>query len=245
MPHENRLQLAALYTLHHGLTRNTEFCCGYDHGHVLWWRLLHDARPQFIIDANLPRRTRRDLLAGNETIRQPAMNAAGIHTEYVRCFADRNQLPIWRRRRWLVPRDTTIPPQAANLVGREAFAGGRLAPLTIEDSSDHFIRVKHSQAPQQRDRVFVRARAHRLELWNGDIQCGECTAVPAQSQVGAAFGSLEIQNHFLQQCAQEFFAIAVGGGRRTPHLTNIGAESLNRLKLFGTDGAGALLLASP
>jgi hypothetical protein len=54
LPHEHRLQLAALYTLQHGLTRNTQFRRGYDHGHIFWWRLLHDARPQLIINANLP-----------------------------------------------------------------------------------------------------------------------------------------------------------------------------------------------
>ena len=71
---QHRFQFAALYTLQHGLPRNAQFRCGFDHRHVLWWRLLHDARPQFIIDANLPRRAWRDLLAGDESIGQPAVN---------------------------------------------------------------------------------------------------------------------------------------------------------------------------
>ena len=44
LPDQNRFQLAALYTVQHRLPRNTQFRRGYDHGHVLWWRLLHDAR---------------------------------------------------------------------------------------------------------------------------------------------------------------------------------------------------------
>lgn len=70
LAHEQGLQLTALYTLQHGLPRNPQFRCGYDHGNVLWGRLLHDARTQIIIDADLPRRARCDLLAGDETISQ-------------------------------------------------------------------------------------------------------------------------------------------------------------------------------
>src|SRR5262249_43066437 len=108
LPHQHRLQVAALYTLQHGLTRNTQFRCGDDHGHVLWWCLLHDARPQFIIDANLPRRTRCDLLAGDETICQPAVNTTCVHPENLRGLANRDQFSI-RRRGWrLIAWDATI-----------------------------------------------------------------------------------------------------------------------------------------
>jgi hypothetical protein len=49
-------------------------------------------------DSNLPRRAWRELLASNETIGQPAMNAAGVHAGNLRRFANGNQLPIRRRR---------------------------------------------------------------------------------------------------------------------------------------------------
>ena len=58
------------------------------------------------------------------------------------------------------------------------------------------------------------------------------------------FGPLQVQDYFFQQGAQQFLAIAVRGSRCRPHLTNIGAESLNCLQLFGTDRAGTLLLAT-
>ena len=58
------------------------------------------------------------------------------------------------------------------------------------------------------------------------------------------FGSLEIQDHFFQQRAQQFLAIAVRGGRRSPDLTNIGAEHLNAFELLGAKRAGPLLLAA-
>src|SRR5262249_8018654 len=109
LSHKHRFQLAALYTLQHRLTRNTQFRCGYDHGHILGWRLLHDARPQFLSDADLPWRAWRNLLAGNEAIGQPAMNAARVHAENLRGLANRHQLSIGRRRRRLETWDAAIP----------------------------------------------------------------------------------------------------------------------------------------
>ena len=58
----------------------------------------------------------------------------------------------------------------------------------------------------------------------------------------ATFSSLEIQNHFFEQGAQQFLAIAIAGGRRSPYLTNIGAEHLNALELLGADRAGPPML---
>ena len=104
-----------------------------------------------------------------------------------------------RRRGWrLIARDTATPSQAADLVGGEAVSRCSLSSLPIEDAGDHLIGVKRGQTPQKRKRVFIRARPHRLELWNGNIQSGEGAAAPAQRQVSAALGPLEIENHFFQ-----------------------------------------------
>src|SRR3982751_4810765 len=93
---QNCFEFPALYTLQHSLTRNTQFRCGYDHGHVLRRRLLHDARPQFIIDTNLPRRTRSDLLTRYETVRQPAMNAGCVHSQNLCRLANGNEFSAGR-----------------------------------------------------------------------------------------------------------------------------------------------------
>ena len=74
LPHQHGFELAALYTLQHRLPRNAEFHGGLQHRQIIRRRLLHDARPQLIGDSNLPRRAGSDLLAGDETICQPAMN---------------------------------------------------------------------------------------------------------------------------------------------------------------------------
>ena len=60
--------------------------------------------------------------------------------------------------------------------------------------------------------------------------------------MGVTFGSLEIQERFFQYRAQQFLAIAIGGGRRGPDPTNIGAENLNMLELLWAERAGPLLL---
>ena len=71
-------------------------------------------------------------------------------------------------------------------------------------------------------------------------------APPRQRSVRCALPSarLRFRDHFFQQRAQEFLAVAVRGRRRSPDLTNIGAEHLNTFELLGADRAGPLLLAA-
>ena len=130
----------------------------------------HNARTQLIVDANLPRRAGSDLLAGDETIGQPAMNAGRVHAQNLRRFADRNQFSGGRLSRRLEARNVAIAAQAADLVGGETFSGRRFASLAIEDSGDDFIRIKSRQAAQQRDRIFVGARPHGPEARHRNIQ---------------------------------------------------------------------------
>jgi hypothetical protein len=59
-----------------------------------------------------------------------------------------------------------------------------------------------------------------------------------------AFGSPQIEDHFFEQRAQDFFAIAVCCGRRGPDLSQIGAEHLYALELLGAKRVGAVLLAA-
>ena len=244
LPHQHGVELATLYTLQYRLPRNAEFQRGFQHGQILGRRLLHDARSQLIGDANLPRRAGSDLLAGDEAIGQPAVNAGGVHAQNLRGLADRDQLSSGRLGRRLETRDIAIAAQTADLVGGEAFPDGGLASLTIEDSGDDFIGIKSGQTAQQRDGIFVGARPHRPEAWDGNIQCRDGAAAPAQGQMRVTFGALEIQDHFFQQGAQEFLAIAVGGGGRVPNLTKIAAERLKVLELFESECARALLFAA-
>ena len=212
-------------------------------GQILRWRLLDDARAQFIGDSNLPRCAGSYLLAGDEAIGQPAMNRGRVHAENPGSLANGHQFSVGRRCRRLEPRNASVTPQTANLVGRETFSGCRFAPLTIEDSGDDFIGIEGGQPGQQRDDIFVGSRPHGFESRDRHIQYGDGAATPSQSQMGTTLGALEIQDHFLEQRAQQFLAIAVRGGRGIPHFAKIGAEPKQRFQLCGSERGRALLLA--
>ena len=149
LPHQHGLEFAALDTLQHRLPRNAEFHGGLQHRQILRRRLRHDARSQLIGDSNLPRRAWSDLLAGDETICQPAMNAGSIHAQNLRCLADRNQFSAGRLSRRLEARNIAVSAQAADLVGGEAFSGCGLASLAIQDSGDDFIGIESGQPAKQ------------------------------------------------------------------------------------------------
>ena len=183
LPNQHGGELATLYTLQHRLPRNAEFQRGFQHGQIVRRRLRHDAGAQLLGDANLPRRAGSDLLAGNEAVGQPTVNAGGIHAENLRGLADGDQLSWGRLRGRLETRDITIAAQAADLVGGEAFPHGGAASLTIQNSGDDFIRIKSGQAAQKRDGIFVGARSHRPETWDRNIQCRDGAAAPAQRQM--------------------------------------------------------------
>ena len=64
-----------LYTLQHGLTRDTQFHGCFQHGQILRRGLWRDAVPQFFGDADLPWRAGSDLFTGDEAFSQPAMDS--------------------------------------------------------------------------------------------------------------------------------------------------------------------------
>ena len=53
--------------------------------------------------------------------------------------------------------------------------------------------------------------------------------------------ALHLENYFLEERAQEFFAIAIRGCGRTPHEPQVGAESINSLTFFLGQSTRALL----
>jgi len=67
------VELAALYTLQHGLARDPQELGCFLHCHVAVRGLFDKATTQFISNAYLPRRTGRDLFTGHEPIVQPTV----------------------------------------------------------------------------------------------------------------------------------------------------------------------------
>src|ERR1700680_373345 len=133
LAHQDGLELAALYTLQHGLPRNPEFDGSFQHRQIIGRGLLHNPCPQLRRDTNLPRRAGRDLLAGDEAVGQPTVNRGSVQAQDLGRLSDRRYLSL----RWLSRRskagDVAIAAQTTDLIGREALTGGSFASLTIED----------------------------------------------------------------------------------------------------------------
>ena len=74
-------ELAALYSLQHGLAGDAEDSGGFKHRYMALWRFCNKAGTNLLIDADAPGRTGSDLFAGNETIGQPTMHGGWDHAE--------------------------------------------------------------------------------------------------------------------------------------------------------------------
>ena len=99
-------------------------------------------------DSALMRKLIPQMLAGDESIRQPAVNAGCVHAKNLCGFPNRDQFPAGRFSRRLESWNLAISSQAADLVSGEAFAGRCRSSLTIQDSGDDFIGIQCGQARQ-------------------------------------------------------------------------------------------------
>jgi hypothetical protein len=75
------LQLAALDTLQHRLPGDAQPKSRLEHREIPGRRLLDEAGPELIGEADPPRRTGRELLADEEAVQEPAMNGGRRDTE--------------------------------------------------------------------------------------------------------------------------------------------------------------------
>ena len=69
--------------------------------------------------------------------------------------------------------------------------------------------------------------------WRGqrDGEFGDRAAAPAQRERRAALFAHDVDDHLLDQAAQQLFAVAVGGCGRGPHAAEVGAERQQLLAL--------------
>src|SRR6516165_2615177 len=240
--HMERLQLAALDTLQHRLARDAEDAHGVDDRDVASGGVLDEARAQLVVDADPPGRAGSVLLAADEAGLKPAEDRRGGDAQHVGGLADWQQLAVGRLGRRFVCGDAAVAAQAADDDRAEALAGGRAAPLAVENAGDRAVVVVGGEPSEQRDRVLVGAD-RRLWLRQRHGELGERTAAPADRHGGAALLAVGVEDHLLDQRSQKRLAIAVAGGRRRPHTAEIGAESQELLALLGGEGARALSLA--
>lgn len=89
------LEVAALYTLQDSLARNAEKVHGLKHGDVSFWRLFDETRAQLVGKTNAPRRAGGELLSGDKTVIQPAMQGRGRKAEFLRSLVDRQEWSVY------------------------------------------------------------------------------------------------------------------------------------------------------
>ena len=135
-----------------------------------------------------------------------------------------------------------VAAQAADDDLGESLAGGGAAALAVEDPGDRAVVVVDGEPPEEFDRVLVGAD-RGLVAQQRDRELGERAAVPADRHGRLVVIAVDVEDDFLDQAAQQLFAVAVGGGGRGPHAAEVGAERKELLALGVGQGAWPLLLA--
>ena len=102
--------------------------------------------------------------------------------------------------------------------------------MPVEDPGDPAIVVVGGEPADQRDRVLV-GTDRGLRLGECDGELGDRAAFPADRELRAALLTLEGDDHFLDQAAQQLLAVPVGRCGRGPHAADVGAERQQPLAL--------------
>ena len=144
-PDMDGIQLAALYTLQHGLAGHPEPLHGLEHRDVARWRLFHEPGAEGVRDTDAPGSTGRDLLAIDESVVEPSMDGRGRDAEYFRGLCDVDQLAIGGRCRWIEAWNAPVSAEIADAVDIEGMSVGGCLALAIENGGDHRIGMELSE----------------------------------------------------------------------------------------------------
>ena len=186
-------------------------------------RVFDEQGAELVVDADSPRGAGGVLFAGDEPVAQHAVQRGGGDAEDVSRAADREQLTVGRVFGGLVGGDVAVAAQAADDDRGEPLAACGAATLAVEDPCDRRVVVVDREPLEQRDRVLVGANA-RLVTRQGNDELGDRAATPADRDCRAALFADHVEDDFLDQRAQQLFAVAVGSRRRGPNTPEVGAE---------------------
>jgi len=236
------LQFAALDTLQHGLARDAERDGCFEHRQPAGGSVFDEQGAELVVDADPPRGAGGVLFAGDESVLEPAVKGGGGDAELVGGLADGKQLPVGRLVGRLVGGNVAVAAQPADDDLGEPLAGGGAAALAVEDPGDRRVVVAGGQPSEQRDRVLVGADRW-LVAGERDRELGDRAAFPADRDARLVFVAVDVEDDFLDQAAQQLFAVAVGGARRGPHAAEVCAERQQLLALGFGERLGSLLLA--
>jgi hypothetical protein len=141
-------------------------------------------------------------------------------------------------------RNLPVRAQAADPIGREAEAGRGSTTLAIENAGNDRVWIVHGQAAHQIDGLLVGANRWRLDVPQRDVEFAEKATAPPQREMRLMLGLVDRDDDLLEQCAQQFLAIAIGRGRCRPYAFQITSQRQNGLTLVRLQHPRALSLAA-
>jgi len=108
----------------------------------------------------------------------------------------------------------------------------RWCVLAIEDARNNGIGIVSGQAAQQFDGVFSGADCCWARTRQCYVELAQQTAAPAQREVRIKVLAIDRHDDFLEQRAQQLFAVPIGRGGPRPHGVKIFAEGNDRGAIF-------------
>src|SRR5262249_31620124 len=238
------LKLATLDTLQHRLTRDAESADRLTHREESFASLTVESGLEIVGEPDAPGRTGRDLLASDDAVVDETMNGRRCNAERGRRTFDGQQLTCSGVRIRDEARNLPVRPQAANTIALEAMTARRLAALPIEDAGDHSVGVVDCQAAHERDRGLIGAHSCWPRARQAQVDFGQCTALPAQREVGCRLIALDLDNHLLDQRTQQLLPVAWRGRGCGPYGGEVGTEGAQAIALLDREHAPALILAT-
>jgi hypothetical protein len=235
-------ELTALYTLQDGLARNAENTRGIDHGNVSLGGLSDKKRAQFLCHADAPRSARSELLAGDETVVEPAVHRRGSDAEKFCGSIDGRDLAVLFLWSGLETRDLPMRAQAADAIGGEAHTCSGGLALAIQDARDDGVGVVDRKTSHEVNDIVARANRCRTRTRQRYVELGEETAMPAHREMSFFVVAFDIQEDLFDKRPQKLLSVAIGCGWSGPYLINISAQRQNGGTLLGGDGNGRALL---
>jgi hypothetical protein len=233
-------EFAAFDTLQQGLAGGAVGEGGLEHGHPAVGGVIDEQGAQVVVHADAPGGAGGELLAGDEPVAQPAVQGGGSEPEFFGGVGHGERVSFGGVVAGLVAGDVPVVAQALDSTGGERQSSGGASGLPVEDPGDLVVRVVDGQSPEEVDGVLVGADRRWLALERHG-QVTDRSALPAQDQICAALGAVAVDGDvdFLEQGAQQLFAVLVGGGRGRPYLVEVVAEGEDGGALVGGEGLGA------
>lgn len=216
--------------MQHGPARTAQLPRRLGQRHEALGDFGNEATTDIVGQADPPRRSRRDLFGGQESVRQPAPDCCRGDFELIRGLLDRDHIGVRVGQRRGRDTGPLAPGPHARLGERETGTG--TSALAVEDRRDLPVGLVLGEATDQLDGVLAELVAPGSAGVQLDAQLGPCVALPGNLDIGAALLGVTGDDDLGDQSAQEFLAIASGDGARRPQPRQLSGQLRQPLTLL-------------